>query len=757
MDKEYNTTMSELLSPAGTQEAFYAAISNGANAIYLGLDRFSARAYANNFTLETLKPLLNFAHLRNVKIYVTINTIVYDDELNDVFSTIDELAKIGIDGVIVQDLAVANYITSHFNSLHAHASTQMGVDDFDAASLLKNLGFTRIVFARETPLSTIKDIKEKLGIEVETFIHGALCVSYSGNCYMSSAIGERSGNRGRCAGCCRKFYTLLNTDTGSKEKDGYLLSMKDLNVSQQIGEMSFIDSLKIEGRMKEPYYVASVTNVYRKLLDNEKIDFESLDKVFNRTYTQGFMNGENAKNITNIEKPNNYGYLIGNVIKQNKQTIWIRLNKPLNKGDQIRIETTNTQDEISIPVLKMFDANFNEIFSSEKIAVISCKHDLQIGARVYKTKDIKFVEEAEFSLLKKEYQKIPISVDFVAHINKPVLVKISYQNLKIFVKSDLLIEEALTQSTTKDNVVKQLSKLNDTPYSIEHLNIDMDSNCFIPLKLINELRREAVDKLDRQRLSTVLTTNNAPSKIEPQKHFEREPEITIEVSNEEQYLIAQKNGIKHIYYKNIIRRNNVSYPNIEGEVLVNGYGGIKHYIETNTVVADSSLNVVNHISAAILSSLGVERITLSQEISKEKIQNLLTSYFNEYNTYPNLELIVYGRSKIMHSKYCPLKRLDMCGKCKKNHYSLKDEYASFPIVFNDDCTTTLLNSKPLNIMDDLDNLHEINYYRMVFTTESANEVETLIKDFQEKLSKRTNKRLFKNDLHTRGHFFKNPL
>mgnify|MGYP003312139165 CR=1 FL=1 len=201
--------MNELLSPAGSLEAFYAAISNGADAIYLGLDKFSARAYAENFSSSSLKDLLNFAHLRKVKIYVTVNTLIYDEELNDVYSSLEFLASIGVDAVIIQDLAVLHYLTSHYESILPHASTQMGVDDVDAAKLLKELGFKRVVLARETPLPVIKEIKNKANIEVEAFIHGALCVSYSGNCYMSSALGERSGNRGRCAGCCRKYYSLI--------------------------------------------------------------------------------------------------------------------------------------------------------------------------------------------------------------------------------------------------------------------------------------------------------------------------------------------------------------------------------------------------------------------------------------------------------------------------------------------------------------------------------------------------------------------
>ena len=262
----------ELLSPAGTITSFYAAISSGANAIYLGIKKFNARAYASNFSLEELKELVKFAHLRNVKIYVTMNTILYDEELIEAFKIIDELALINVDAIIVQDLALLNYITNKYNSLKAHASTQMGIDDIYGVKFLKNIGVSRIVFARETPLDVLKNIKNNLDVEIEVFIHGALCVAYSGNCLMSSMIGERSGNRGKCAGCCRQVYSLVDKTNNKVIKTGYLLSMKDLNTSNYINELNFIDSFKIEGRMKEPNYVGGVTYLYRRLLDKEEIN-----------------------------------------------------------------------------------------------------------------------------------------------------------------------------------------------------------------------------------------------------------------------------------------------------------------------------------------------------------------------------------------------------------------------------------------------------------------------------------------------------
>lgn len=748
--------MNEILSPAGTIESFYAAISNGCDAIYLGLDKFNARAYANNFTIDNLKDLVEYAHLRNVKIYVTMNTIVYDYELSEIYKTIDELASIHVDALIIQDLAILNYVTNTYKSLEAHASTQMGIDDLDGAALLKDLGVKRVVFARETPLSAMKEIKDKLNIEIEAFIHGALCVAYSGNCLMSSMIGERSGNRGRCAGCCRQPYSLINLDDNSTIKYGYLLSTKDLNVSSKIQDMDFVDSLKIEGRMKEPNYVASVTNYYRKLVDKESPSKDTLRKVFNRTYTQGFMNGEDSSTITNIERPNNYGYPIGKVVKINNNKIWIRLSETINKGDQLRVESPNIFDEISIPLTKFFNANFKEVKSENKVAIVPLNKKVNLGAIVYKTKDSIFVEEANKSLLKSEYKKLPIKAKFTAKVGEKPYLEIIYKDFEVQVTSDFIVQEALTRATSKENISTQLTKLNDTPYEISSLEINCDENIFISLKIINELRRDAIAKLNKLRLdiSIVRTT---PKKIIPKTYQEHEPIITVQVANEEQYNIAQKLGIQHIYYKNIVRRNNEHYVSPSDEILIGGLGAINHYKKSEcTLVGDYSLNVSNHISAGLLSSLGVDRITLSQEINRDNINKLVSNYVDEFHTFPNLELIVYGRTTAMHTKYCPLKRLNMCGECKKHRYALKDKFASFPLIFNNDCTIQILNSKALNIMDDLYNLKGVNYYRLVFTTETPSEVKDILASFIAKLSGEDIK-LFDPLKHTRGHFIKNPL
>lgn len=743
----------ELLSPAGTITSFYAAISSGANAIYLGIKKFNARAYASNFSLEELKELVKFAHLRNVKIYVTMNTILYDEELIEAFKIIDELDRINVDAIIVQDLALLYYIANKYNSLKAHASTQMGIDDIYGAKFLKNIGVSRIVFARETPLNVLKDIKNNLDVEIEVFIHGALCVAYSGNCLMSSMIGERSGNRGKCAGCCRQVYSLIDKTNNKVIKTGYLLSMKDLNTSNYINELNFIDSFKIEGRMKEPNYVGGVTYLYRRLLDKEEINKKDFNKVFNRTYTKGFMLNETSENITNIIKPNNFGYEIGKVVKINKDTIWIKLTNKLSKGDQIRIDTNNLYDEVILQVNKLFDANFKEATSLDKIAIISCHHKVDLNAKVYKIKDFIFNKKINQILTNKEYKKLPINLIFLAKVQQNLKILLFFEDYKIEKELDYKVEKSLNYPTTKENISNQLSKLNDTPYYLNSLEILMDENVFIPIKLINELRRKVVEKLNSLRLDFKVSLKDQ-KKIKVKSYQLKKPTITVQVSSLKQYEVVKKLGIKHIYFNNIVLRNNPSYVN-DQEILIGGYGAIEKYRNQNkTLVADYSFNVSNYLDVALLSSFDVDRITLSTEINKEHINNLVNNYFNEFNTYPNLELIVYGRTKLMHSKYCLLKRLGLCGEYKNKQFSLKDKFEQFPISFNADCSMNIYNSKIFNILDDVKFLNGINYYRLVFTNESEEEIINIINSFKNVLDNKETSKTFDSKTNTRGHFIK---
>lgn len=411
----------ELLAPAGSLEALKAAIANGCDAIYLGTEKFGARAYSANFDYDTLKEAIRYAHLRSVKIYVTMNTIVFENELSDMREQLETLYNLGIDGVIVQDLAVLREIANLYPDMEIHCSTQMGIDDTEGASLMKKLGASRVVLAREVPIEKAKEIRRETGVQIELFAHGALCVSYSGNCLMSGLIGYRSGNRGRCVGSCRKQYELIDTTTGENLGKSYLLSMKDLNTIDHILEFEGIDSLKIEGRMKEPAYVANAVFAYRKGLDGEisTDDIKNLEKTFNRTFTKGYLFHEDRKDVTNIERPNNYGFEIGKISQVLKDSYEIKLNATLNQNDIIRIN--HNGEDVNLRVVRLYDKNGILINQADDTAHIKIKEKLSIGDAVYITKDYNFYKKLE-DKLDGEYRRFPLNFKVKAFIGSPLIV-----------------------------------------------------------------------------------------------------------------------------------------------------------------------------------------------------------------------------------------------------------------------------------------------------------------------------------------------
>ncbi|KAB3547613.1 MAG: U32 family peptidase, partial [ANME-2 cluster archaeon] len=341
----------ELLAPAGDTESLIAAVENGCDAVYLGATTLSARASAANFAPDELADAIDYAHLRGVKAYVAVNTLIKDSETNDAADLLRRLDESGADAVIVQDVGLLSMARSLAPDLPIHASTQMTVHNSEGAGFLQDMGVTRVVLAREMTLDEIKQVRQNTDLEIEIFVHGALCISYSGQCLMSSMIGGRSGNRGVCAQPCRKRYRLRTLPGGREVKtDGeYLLSPRDLNTSRILPELieAGIDSFKIEGRLKRPEYVACVTRIYRGLIDRYAKDpsgyfvtgdeSRSLAQVFNRGFTAGYLTGNPRGKLMSRMRPYNRGIPIGTVIGCEQNRLRIRLSGTLRTGDGIGV------------------------------------------------------------------------------------------------------------------------------------------------------------------------------------------------------------------------------------------------------------------------------------------------------------------------------------------------------------------------------------------------------------------------------------
>ena len=744
--------MTELLAPAGNMEALKAAISNGCDAVYLGMQKFGARAYSDNFDMESLQEAVRYAHIRDVKVYVTMNTIVFEDEIDDMQRQLQQLNEIGVDGVIVQDLAVFDYIVRNFTDMEAHCSTQMGIDDLEGTLLFKELGAKRVVLSREVPIEKVKEIKQAAKIPLEIFVHGALCVSYSGNCLMSGLIGYRSGNRGRCVGSCRKEYELFDRTTGKSLGKSYLLSTKDLNTIDYIDQLKEIDSLKIEGRMKEPAYVANVVSQYRAALDGKASagNNDNLKKTFNRTFTKGYLFHEDPKDLTNIKRPNNFGYEIGKVTGYRSGMYEITLKQRLNQNDIIRIDHDN--EDVNLSVVKLYDRDGNLINKADKVCYIRIKEKLSSGDVVYKTKDYLFYKNLEDDL-EKEFRRFRLNLKVYAYPDSKLVIDAEGLGCSYLYESEEILGEAINNPTTREQVVKQLSRLNDTVFTLGDVEFE-EYNAFIPVKMLNNARRKIVQGLYDAKISSKERGTREPEAKEKISFPTQRPYITASVTTKEQYDACVSCGIKEVYFDNIIRRNQITYDEREGELLIGGYGGIYHYRNRNPFVTDYSLNVVNSTSCHQLYRLGAKRVTLSYELNKKQIGELIDAYYAENDGYPALEMIVYGRAPLLFTKYCPLKKMGQCGICKTKSYEIKDEYGTFPIISHDDCTTTILNGKILNLLDEMPSIDGVEAFRLNFTIESPEEVVKVVKAAQGKLDGKISQSLFNQETDTRGHFNK---
>lgn len=719
--------MHELLVPAGDMECLKQAIHNGADAVYVGLKSFGARKFARNFNSEEIKDAINLCHLYGVKIYVTMNTLVKDNEVEDFLNQIEFLHKSGVDAVIMQDFGMICLVREKYPNLEIHASTQANNSSIETAKLFYELGVKRIVLSRELSLDEIKKID--VPIEKEVFIHGALCISYSGRCLMSSMIGNRSGNRGECAGSCRLPYSLeYRNKIISKEK--YLISTKELNISPRIKELlaTNICSFKIEGRMKSKEYVGNITRFYRNLIDqNQKFNLEEetdkLKTIYNREFTTGHLFKVTPTDLMNIKTPNHIGLPIGKVIEITPKRIKIKLNKSLNQLDGIRFIESGK----GLIVNYLYDEKNNLVSSSDNICYIDNKIDLKTYDTVSKTLDYKLMKEIDNI----KEKKIPINIELTANISKPLLLKVSDSKNNITI-SGSIVEKSITSPIDRKRIEKQLDKLGNTPFISNNIKINQDDDIFISIKELNELRREAVNKLIESRIKT--NQNIAIKKVSFDLDLKQEHLITAKVKTEEQLLKCKELGINIIYvdneqlYNKYLNDKNIYYilPKcslklsslLKDRNLTNDY-----LIPSKDIIGDYGLNVYNIYTAYYLYKMGLTRITISPELTKEEVEKFIQNFKEQFNILPNIEMVCYGRIENMLIK-------DNILSINENDYNyqlidLRKRY--FPVYF-DGKMTHILNyeNKEIELIDFLKN--KINI-RLEFYDETKDLVEKTVNKY----------------------------
>lgn len=494
--KRRRKDMVELLAPAGSYESLYAAVNAGADAVYIGGSRFGARAYADNPEEDVLLRGIDYCHLHGRKLYLTVNTLLKERELEEqLYNYIRPYYCEGLDGVIVQDFGVVRFLKEYFPQLPIHASTQMTVTGADGAEILKKEGLTRIVPARELSLDEIRDIITKTGLEVETFIHGAMCYCYSGQCLFSSMIGGRSGNRGRCAQPCRLPYQLQGS---TDKKKSYVLSMKDMCVDESIGELidAGITSFKIEGRMKRPEYTAGVVSVYRRRIDQyletgkkrpvPEEEHRILLDLYNRGgFSNGYYHQYNGPKQMSMERPNHFGTAAAKVLSEKKGMLVLEALEPLYKGDVLELHDSEGMLTLGQEVRKGKTVSL-------RAAGIRCR----VGSTLYRTKCAHLLESLEEQYLKRGIQE-KIKGELMISIGRPAILSVSCGKETVTVCSEQTASAAQTRPVQEADIRRQMEKTGNTPFVFEQLDVTMEGELFFPLREINELRRRALGQLEK--------------------------------------------------------------------------------------------------------------------------------------------------------------------------------------------------------------------------------------------------------------------
>lgn len=699
-----NPKKAEILAPAGSFASLEAAIGAGADAVYLGGDALNARASAANFDRESLRRAVSLAHAYGVKIYVTVNILLEERELEELLDCGSFLWEIGADAAIVQDLGVLRLLKENFPDLELHGSTQMSVHNLEGAKVAKELGLSRIVLARETPLSEISRIKENLEIEVEFFCHGALCVCYSGQCLMSSMIGGRSGNRGACAQPCRKHYRIVD----GKEilRDGYVISPKDLSTAEEISALleAGVDSLKIEGRMKKPAYVDAVTRMMRHARDGQfsENDLARAKETFNRGLTKGLFLGDFGRSFISEHRPDNRGIDVGEVTGSSRGKVRLRLRESLRAGDGLSWDLPGGS-RTGLTLREDLPQGEVELFFRE---------GAKVGSRLWKSG-----QDEELPPL----PTLPLLGAVTLHQGKSAEVVVKKGDEQIVVQGDE-VQEAKKSPLTEEMVRAQMEKLGDTPFSWEELAIDVEEGSFLPKSALNDLRRKAVAALldeSREPRRTWHIPQVKPASLTPHltiyapKNFSRvDPNRCDRLIVD---LFEAREGRKHVkdgcelfgalpligygeeMEKTLLEVKRAKAEGLLDGILVRGLSGIFIGHEVGLpMVGDITMQVTNTQSMEVLRELGLSELTYSPELTFCHVEEL-----TKKGSLPG-EILAYGYVPAMWMEHCPM---SLVKNCKDNrecrHCSLSHEFAlkddrGYEFPFERVGTRTrILHSRPL--------------------------------------------------------------
>ena len=764
----------EILAPTSSYESVVAALNAGCDAIYIGGQHFGARAYADNPDNESLKEIIKECRLRDVKVFVTVNTLYKQNELDEVVSFVKELYLMGVYGVIVQDLGLFYIIKKVCPELKISASTQMTVHNVEAVRMLEKAGFDRIVLARELNENEIAEICARSHVETEMFIHGALCVSYSGRCYLSSFIGGRSGNRGRCAQPCRMTYDFY--EGKNKIASGYLLSPKDASLIEECDRIVSlgVDSLKIEGRMKSPEYVYQTVSAYRKYIDlaydglNSTVsdeDKRALLQIFNRggSSTSGYYNGFAGREMMSLNQKNT-GTLIGKVISVKKNNATIRLEKNVIPGDGIEIwskpEHTGTY--------------LSENAKAGEIITVKLKKSVNKGDKVYLSFD-KALNDLLSSNCKTLTRRRRVDISVKAHIGEKITVIVPEFNTQVYGE---MVTKAENNPLESETIVSKLTQTGNTPFILNITACDIEKNIFVPLASLKELKRNVVSAIE----DSILSHNRSVSELKEESIADNsysEPKLSVRVHNTEQLKAAINEGVSRIYTSEYTLTD-ISEAHKKGIEIFYALphiirGGSEEYVTKASACDGLLLTSHTDLKTEKPTALDYTFNILNSECIKqlEKMYSPVSYTLSVEGTIDELmplsggksELVVYGRLPLMTTHQCPVglykankKNGKFCSfKDKHGDYYIVDKMGEkYPVVRDcEQCYAQILSSSPIYVPTKAEKIKKYNfgYYRLEFTTETAETVKRIIREYSAFIGKKSD---FPKD-GNQGHLFKGVL
>ncbi len=704
----------ELLAPAGSMEALIAAVQNGCDAVYLGGTMFGARAFAANFDEDGMIQAIRYAHGYGVKVYVTMNTLLYETEMEAAIRYAQFLYEHGADALIIQDLGLFDVVHQCLPDMELHASTQMHLHNEAGIKLMHEAGMKRIVLPRETTIDEIRELA-KLNVDLEVFVQGAMCVSYSGQCLMSAKKLGRSGNRGECAQMCRMKYRLIRLEQQGHcdihQPGEYLLSPKDLNTLAHVPELigAGIASFKIEGRMKSSEYVAVMVSLYRQAIDayEQKQSFDlataqlEMRKIFNRGFSAGYLFTSDKRDLMNPQRPNHMGIPIGKVLRRQGKRVTIALHERLHQFDGIRFLCAGKDIGCMVQRLYVDGLLVNEA-NAGTLAQIELNDPIPKGSVVLKTNDYVQHERLRNN---SALRKVAIRMAFVMRKGNAATLTLSDDvgnSCTITAKSLPLIAQTPSR---KERIQEQLLKCGGTIFTVHSITCDVDKDLMMPIKELNALRRDGLTQLYEQRVACV------PRRIASyERHLSLSPlqGLYVSLRTQAQYDVAKQMGVQHIFVHSPLfhrvksqaaigysakRIMKESYPN--APILFCENSGM---IEPDAI-AEHYVNITNSYAAAFLFAHGVKGIICSSECSSEQRHQLMHAFAQRYGTKGSFLHYAYGREELMVMEYCPIHTCistqgkQNCRLCKSARYALKDlKQHCYPLYGDEDCR--------MHIMDD---------------------------------------------------------